>query len=156
VSRGVLSFLEVNGVELSNQARVQAYLERIGHPLANQRRWYSILDTELGVPAVAPAVDPAPWYSPLAPESADFLGFLIVDLDVTEKSVRPAAARAIGGFAIGAEQDEGEVMRVQGLLCASSPAAAGSARCWAKTHATRARCRRSATAPRTRRRRTLR
>src|SRR5437763_1918298 len=103
---GELPFLEVDGVELANAARVVAYARRFNASWQFLRRgWCPALDAELGGVAVAPASDPAPWYSAVAAESADFLGFMPLDIEVGQKGTRPAVARlgGLGGFSVGAE-----------------------------------------------------
>lgn len=124
---GELSFLDINGQEVANSYRTLSYL-RGG---LGAVKWEvgslgcAILSREVGgvAPFVSPSADPAPWYSAAFPESAQFLGFLITDLDFKTLKVSRAIAQRLGGISggiINFEQIEARGVHVKGLLMAST------------------------------------
>lgn len=81
-----------------------------------------------GLPGVynSPAGDPAPWYDPLLPSSADFLGFYASDVTGYDAShvTRDTDERGgfLGGASFQAENSGGRVHKWTGLLLAATPA----------------------------------
>lgn len=139
-------YLELGGVEVANSLRTLTYLRRglgpagftvqLRHPLTpeagytdiygdvytadpywpgNLSCYCSLLDTG---PYVSPADDPAPWYDPTRPESADFLGMVpsVQVLSVLGRSVTP---RAIGGT-LGPQRLRPRLVQVSGPMYATS------------------------------------
>lgn len=131
----VLSFLETDELELSNLARTAAYLP-VGHRVRLVRKGFcSILLSELPAAPLSPVADPAPWFTSAVPESGEFLGFLLLDLDVSRKATRPAVVRVggSGGFSVGTQQAEGQVLRAKGLLVASTGRGLAFGRLWLRS-----------------------
>lgn len=70
-------------------------------------------------PFVSPAEDPAPWYDPDRPESADFLG-LVVDISMPTPLRRTSRGRAGGGAVLGTQGIGGRLLQVDGIMYAAS------------------------------------
>jgi hypothetical protein len=127
---GALPFLELIGedgtpLEVGNAARVTSYVRR---GLARRARVNAapgclcgVLDRETGT-TTSPSVDPAPWYDPLRPESADFLGFYPYDIKGLRRGVgeREIMQRAGGGAAFGPQILRERTIDVKGRLVAAS------------------------------------
>lgn len=74
-------------------------------------------------PFVSPSADPAPWYDAAVPESAEFLGLYVVDLDFQSVDVRRSVSQrfsAAQGGVIGFEQVGARLVKVRAYLVASS------------------------------------
>jgi hypothetical protein len=138
------SFLELDGLELSNGARTIQYLR---NGLGGDR-WQigegcscHVLTTEWCPSAagpedcfVAPNVDPAPWYDASVPESAEFLGVLIKDLrpwfdGQAQRNVTPRIS-GLGGASIGPLFMTPRDLPVPATLIASSCAGMEYGRRW--------------------------
>lgn len=134
---GQLAFLDVNGREVANSYRTAAYLQR---GLAD-RVWEVpdlgclVLAREVGGvgPFVSPSADPAPWYDATVPESAEFLGLLLTNLDFqtthTSRAIRQRFG-GIGGGTISYESSAARQCAGAGLLIASTCAGLEYGRHW--------------------------
>src|SRR5947209_6297333 len=107
---GPLPFLDFCGVEISNAARTVAYL-RAGLANTLQGHWelgpgglcsvlYRLNGGTCITPEVfaSPAADPAPWYDPLEPGAHDFLGFVLLDIEGYDSTLRRTVVPRIQGF----------------------------------------------------------
>jgi hypothetical protein len=122
-------WLWLNGEEVFNDARAQAYVARglAGPYLTAGEACCDALSVGIAGDQqtyVAPDVDPAPWYDPGDPASAEFLGFLvqISGLDATlNRSVLPRTTGRGGGKLSRLHPKERNVV-VQGHTVAASQA----------------------------------
>lgn len=129
-------YAAVNGQEAWNQQRLQAYLVNVGSPFDSGP---VICACDTLTPANLGAVDadgapvtaytrpddpdqPAPWYDPAVPASAEFLGFM--PLTVTGTNTNPrgrAVTNAVGGGGVfGPVRVLPRTMTVQGVLVGTS------------------------------------
>lgn len=118
--------------EIWNMVRLQAYLENVGSPFTTGSAICgcdtidrSMIDTEVPPEPNSydtPATDPAPWYDPDLPETADFLGFM--PLSITGLNDSPRArnvTNAVGGGGIfGPSRALPRTIVVSGLLIGAS------------------------------------
>lgn len=112
------SYLCLGGVEVSNGYRVATYASNIG-----------VYGTTMGVDCQCPQLDdgfstptddPAPWYEPTRPESADFLGFWMYGGEL-----QPVTARSVGqnghrSSTLSPLTMKGRILQGQGLMIATS------------------------------------
>jgi hypothetical protein len=111
----IQSFLELDGVEISNGARTIQYLRngegsdrwQVGDGCACSVLYREWCPTAGSAEAcfVSPAADPAPWYDATIPESGEFLGVLIKDVrewfkGEAQRNVTPRIS-GLGGASIG-------------------------------------------------------
>lgn len=119
-------YLSIGGIEVINTARLRAYLETVGSPLDSGSDICScstltadILDPD-GIPYTTPndPGNPAPWYDPDVPESAQFVGFLPLDFDgIDDYPVRRTVTSAVlGGGALGPARVQPRTITVTGIL----------------------------------------
>ncbi|MEU0059076.1 hypothetical protein [Streptomyces sp. NPDC006334] len=119
-------FLSVGGIEVINTARLRAYLETVGSPLTSgseicgcETLTADVLDPD-GLPYTTPddAANPAPWYDPDVPESAQFAGFLPLSFEgIDDYPVRRTVTNAvIGGGALGPARVQPRTITVTGIL----------------------------------------
>lgn len=104
-------YLAIGSVELVNSARLRAYLQSIGSPLSSgpevcacDALTADILDPD-GVPYTTPGDpdNPAEWYDPDVPESAEFLGLLLLEIEgVDDYPVQRSVTNSVvGGGSLG-------------------------------------------------------
>lgn len=140
----VHSFLELDGVEISNGARTIQYLRNgLGsdHFQVGEGCTCHVLTSEIcpsaETPAqcfVSPAADPAPWYDPDVPESADFLGVLIKDVrpwfdGQAARNITPRIS-GLGGASIGPLHPTPRTLQTPATLIAGSCAGMEYGRRW--------------------------
>lgn len=129
------SNLFVDDVEISNGSRTVEYLRRGLGGLAWQVgsgsggcdcsvQWRELDCDSQADCFVSPASDPAPWYDPAHPESADFLGLLIPDMrawfdGLAQRNVT-ARISGLGGSSIGPMHQLDRPLVVQGVLAAKN------------------------------------
>lgn len=139
------SSLIVDGVEISNGARTTQYLRTgqggLGFQVgpAGGGCDCSVQWRDLGCESqeecfVSPAWDPAPWYDPDVPASADFLGMLIPDMrswfdGLAQRNVT-ARLSGLGGASIGPMHQEPRELPVAATLCARNQAGVEYGRRW--------------------------
>ncbi|MFJ3249052.1 hypothetical protein [Streptomyces sp. NPDC086782] len=96
-------YMQYGGVELVNAARLNAYLETVGSPLTD---WsgcgcatadHRVLE-DLPYTTPEDSASPAPWYDPDAPESREFAGLMVLDVDgLDDFPVRRSVTGGIAG-----------------------------------------------------------
>lgn len=106
------------GVEVSNGYRVATYVTNVGVPGAT-------MDPSCQCPQLddgfdTPLIDPAPWYEPTRPESADFLGFWM-----NQAVLQPVAGRSVSqngrrSSSLSPMSLSGRILQAQGLMMARS------------------------------------
>lgn len=112
--------------ELWNTTRLQAYLTNVGSPFDTGPSICTCpsLTAEI-TGAVGPAyttpdavVDPAPWYDPAVPESAEFLGFLPLDIQgVDDSPYTRNTTNVVGGNGVfGPQRVQPRTITVSGVL----------------------------------------
>lgn len=114
-------YLALGGVELTNSARLEAYLQSVGSPLVGAGACACPTFTaEMAgdLPYTTPEEDEAPWYDPDVPESADFAGFMVLSIDGLDgHPVRRQVTNAVtGGAALGPARVMPRTITVTGLL----------------------------------------
>lgn len=128
-----LGFLELNGRELGNEARVNSYLAAglAGPAWLVEGQSCLILRREIGFTPRDPAIDPAPWYDAARPESGDFLG-VWPKIRVKRHSTRQVAQRVggLGGAVIGQNRPAAAEVQVTAALLSRSTAGADYGRRW--------------------------
>jgi hypothetical protein len=130
-NQGPLAFLQWNGVEVANVARTFEYIR---NGLAISGHWQYGHSTPCGVlyrtgtnctptTFVSPAADPAPWYDPDEPGSADFLGLVLLDITGYDSTVtRPIVQRytGLGGGTFGSQQRKPREWKFTGVMISGS------------------------------------
>lgn len=114
-------YMLLGGVEVANHARLEAYLQTVGSPLAENSvcRCDTLTAEVVGdLPYTTPAEDAAPWYDPDVPESGEFAGLLVLSVDgLDTHPVRRSVTNAIaGGGSIGPARVMPRTITVTGLL----------------------------------------
>ncbi|QKW06920.1 hypothetical protein HUT18_11480 [Streptomyces sp. NA04227] len=114
-------YLALGGVELANSARLEAYLQSVGSPLADAGTCACPTFTAEMVgdlPYTNPADDGAPWYDPDVPESAEFTGFLVLSVDgLDDYPMRRSVTNAVtGGAALGPARAMPRTITITGIL----------------------------------------
>jgi hypothetical protein len=130
----IQSFLEIDGLEISNGARTIQYLRnglgsdrwQVGEGCACNVLWEEICPSVAGPEQcfISPEADPAPWWDPDTPESADFLGVLIKDVrpwfdGQAARSITPRIS-GLGGASIGPTHLTPRALTTPATLIASS------------------------------------
>lgn len=124
----ISDFLSVAGIQVANAARLKAYLKSIGSPLTSgsdiclcDTLTNEILGDE---PYTTPSdpLEPAEWYDPDVPESAQFAGFLLLEMEgiddfPVERTVTDAV---VGGGSLGPARVKPREITVSGILLGSS------------------------------------
>lgn len=136
------SYLEVNGIEIANGARTNAYIARglagpfwqVGTGCDCSVLWREYDCETPEACFVSPAWDPAPWYNPAIPASAKFLGVLIPDLHawfdgLANRAVTPRAS-GLGGASLGPMHDDPRPLLTEGWLVAEDAAGIEYGRRW--------------------------
>ena len=118
-------YLSLGGVEVANHARLAAYLETVGSPLDSVEacRCETFTAEMVGdLPYTTPAEDAAPWYDPSVPESADFTGLLVLDVDGldTHPVKRTVTTAVTGGGALGPARVLPRTITVTAVLLGAS------------------------------------
>lgn len=121
-------WLTYGGTEIANSARLAAYLDS---PELAPPNLTSIEDC--GCPTltaqvlghgnyVSPEADPAPWWDPQVPESADFYGLLVLSVDgLDDRPTQRAVTSGITGVAaIGRSRPRPRVLAVTAVLVGAS------------------------------------
>ena len=124
----ILSWLRINGIEVSNAARTVDYLTNQPVPGWEVKSacpcWVLRLDDDDDpVTFVSPSVDGAPWYSAADPASGEFFGMLITEapnLDSTASREVEDRASGLGGGVLGSEIHKPRSLNFKGVLVASS------------------------------------
>lgn len=120
-------YLEADGVEVINTARLQAYLTNVGSPFDTGPaicRCDSLTAEILGAPAPydTPATDPAPWYDVDYDHSGEYLGFLPLSITGLDNNPRAREISGVvgGGGTFGPVRDLPRTITVTGVLIGSS------------------------------------
>lgn len=133
------AWMRFAGIEIANAARTIRYLERglggttwkVSEPTATVM---PLLYRLAGLSDfVSPALDPAPWYDPDHPESAEFLGIVLqrpLSFDSTASREWDQVGSGVGGAAFGREVVGPRPFPFQGTLIASSAAGREWGRRW--------------------------
>ncbi|AMD42768.1 minor tail protein [Streptomyces phage Xkcd426] len=125
----IIDYAAANDQELWNTIRLQAYLTNVGSPFDSGPSICTcdnLTPQILGAtgPYTTPdaAVDPAPWYDPAVPASAQFLGFLPLSVEGTDDNPRARSVTgAVGGGGVfGPTRDLPRTMTVSGVLIGST------------------------------------
>jgi hypothetical protein len=138
------SFLELDGVEVSNGARTIQYLRnglgsdkwQVGEGCACAALVEEVCPSAASAEQcfTSPAADPAPWYDAAQPESADFLGVLIKDVRpwFDGQAARNTTPRisGLGGASIGPLHPTPRQLQTPATLIASSCAGIEYGRRW--------------------------
>lgn len=118
-------FLELGGVQIANSTRLNAYLESVGSPLTSFGACTCpTLTAEMvgDEPYTNPADDNAPWYDPDVPASAEFAGFMVLDVQgLDDNPVKRSYTTSVsGGASIGPRRIQPRVITVTGVLLGST------------------------------------
>lgn len=125
----ILDYASANGDELWNTARLEAYLTNVGSPFDSGP---SVCRCDTLTPAVLGAegpytvpdaeIEPAPWYDPAVPASAEFLGFLPLSLEGVKDNPRSrTVTNAVGGGGVfGPARDQPRTMTATGVIIGST------------------------------------
>ena len=140
----IQSFLELDGLEISNGARTIQYLRnnlgsdrwQIGDGCACWVLTADVCPTAPDAAAcfVSPAEDPAPWYDSSIPESGEFLGVLVKDIrqwfnGEAARNVTPRIS-GLGGASIGPLFPNPRELQTPATLIASTCAGMEYGRRW--------------------------
>lgn len=126
-------FAAVDGNELWNTTRLQAYLTNVGSPFDTGPDICTCPDLTPAIlgetfPAYqTPVLDPAPWYDADTPASGEYLGFLplnITGLD-DNPTVRTVTNAVGGGGVFGPARDLPRTITVTGIVIGSTCCGAG-------------------------------
>ncbi|MGW7708248.1 hypothetical protein [Streptomyces sp. NPDC054771] len=114
-------YLNLGGIEIFNSARLAAYLESVGHPLDSVGDCGCPTFDAAHVgdePYTTPWDDDAPWWDPDVPESGDFAGLLVLDVEgLDDHPVTRSVTRAVvGGAAIGKPRVQALTITVTAVL----------------------------------------
>ncbi|MGW4731846.1 hypothetical protein ACWEQC_22230 [Streptomyces shenzhenensis] len=114
-------YMTLGGVEVANHARLAVYLETVGSSLtsASVCRCDTLTAEAVGdLPYTTPAEDEAPWYDPDVPESKDFAGLLVLDVDgLDTHPVRRSVTNAVtGGGSFGPARPMPRTLTVTAVL----------------------------------------
>lgn len=117
-------FASVGGIEVWNTGRLQGYLRNVGSPFVTGPE---ICNCDSLTPAVlglgfedyqTPALDPAPWYDPDYPVSAEYLGFMPLSVAGVDDNPRGRQVNnAVGGGGVfGPVRNLPRTITVTGLI----------------------------------------
>jgi hypothetical protein len=108
----------MGGVEVSNHARVAAYVNNVGIPGVTMPTTCacSLLDDGFDTPFT----DEAPWWEPTRPESAEFLGLYITDIEVPSTFSRDVSQVRRNGSQLSPLTMKGQLLQVSGIMNATS------------------------------------
>lgn len=120
-------YLSLGGVEIANHARLEAYLASVGSPLvaAEVCRCETFTGDLVGdLPYTTPddLDSPAPWWDPDVPESEEFAGLLVLNVDgLDDFPVKRTVTNAVvGGGSIGPARALPRTITVTGILLGST------------------------------------
>jgi hypothetical protein len=118
-------YMTLGGVEVTNTARLETYLQTVGSPLTTPSvcRCESLTAEVVGdLPYTTPEEDGAPWYDPDVPASAEFAGLLVLTADGldTHPVKRTVTTAVTGGGSIGPARAMPRTVTVTGLLLGST------------------------------------
>lgn len=125
----IQDYASADGTELWNTARLQAHLINLGSPFDSGPmvcRCETLTPEVLGAegPYTVPdaEVEPAPWYDPAVPESAEYLGFLPLSVDGVDDNPRSRTVTgAVGGGGVfGPARDLPRTITVSGVVIGST------------------------------------
>lgn len=127
-----VSWLRYNNEEISNINRTTAYIR---NGLANDPRvWVNQDNCDCAAidegPYVTPLDDAAPWYVAGRPESGDFLGLILEEIEVSGPWARTVTARGLGGNSLGTQVLRGRTLGFRGSLFAATPQAMDYGKRW--------------------------
>lgn len=139
------TWLHFAGVEIGNNTRVAAYMRDSGSAplLRNDGCVCPTIPDALGdLPYLAPEIDPAPWYDPSDPRSAEFAGFWIEEIDGLHDSVieRTVTQRTTDGAVKSCARYKDRVLTVTGWLFAKSVCGADYGKFWLNSVLLGSRC----------------
>lgn len=106
------SFLCLGGTEITDMARILSYG---ACEFFDASCPCPALDSEI---YIDPITDPAPWYDPAYPESADFLGLLTQSVTLSAPGGRSVSPTYAEGSFVGGQRLPGRVVEVVGWLVA--------------------------------------
>lgn len=114
-------YLALGGVEIVNHVRLAQYLTSVGSPLDSVANCVcpTLTPEMLGdLDYTTPEADGAPWYDPDVPDSAKFIGLMVLTVDgLDEYPVRRSVTNAItGGGVIGPARAIPRTITVTGIL----------------------------------------
>lgn len=109
-------FICLAGVELANNARTSTYIANIGLPGATMPTECACYAYDDGYDT--PLSDPAPWYDPTRPESADFFGFYASNATLDAVYTRAANQSARLGGVLGPIRPKARTVLVEGMMLA--------------------------------------
>lgn len=107
------------GTEVSNSNRVISYLRSVGDPRFHVKQSDCDCEATDDGPYHLPESDPAPWYIPSRPDSAEFLG-LLSEIRVLPSVRRSVTPRNRSGAVVGTLARSQRIVQVSGTLYASS------------------------------------
>ncbi|MEU7323434.1 hypothetical protein ABZ682_23210 [Streptomyces griseoviridis] len=120
-------FMSYGGVEVVNHSRLNTYLGTVGSPLDSYGgcgcpTFGSAILEELPYTTPDDADSPAPWYDPDVPESVEFAGIMVLDVDgLDDYPVQRSVTGAIaGGGAIGPARALPRTITVTALVLGST------------------------------------
>lgn len=115
-------YLAVGDTEIINTARLYTYADTVGSPVnlaecGCESLTADVVDDE---PYTTPDADPAPWYDPDVPESADFIGLLPLEVDGFDNyPMRRATSTAVtGGGVFGPARAQPRTITVTAVVLA--------------------------------------
>lgn len=128
-------YLLLGDTEIANSARLAAYLDSVGSPLDSVGACgCETLDAALvgDEPYTSPAEDGAPWYDPDVPESADFTGLMVLDVEGldTHPMQRTVTRSAAGSAALGPGRVLPRTITVTAVLLGATCCAVDYGRRW--------------------------
>lgn len=114
-------YLNLGGTEIANSARLDAYLESVGSPLDTVGTCAcETFDAVLvgDDPYTTPEGDNAPWYDPAVPESGDFTGLMVLNVEGLDDHpmTRSTTGAVTGGAAIGPARVQPRTITVTAVL----------------------------------------
>lgn len=138
-SQGPLPYLAANGAEIANAARTLSYM-RAGLANTMQGHWiigggdvcdvlYRLNGGNCIIPDifVSPAADPAPWYDPLEPGAATFLGVVLLDLNGYASTITRVVSprvQGLGGATFSGQRREPRTWTFRAALVSADDAGA--------------------------------
>lgn len=119
-------WLYVGGVEVANACRTLAYLRSMGHALLKSPPGNCCCTPNT---YTTPAIDDAPWYDPMIPESADVIGVWVDQMTLSSPYSRAMRPRQWGG-ALNAVRWGPREIHLQGWVYTRSGIATEYAKQW--------------------------
>lgn len=127
-----VGWMKWQGSEIANANRIVSYLENglgcsTGISLSGEGCECDAIDEG---PYVDPATDEAPWYVAVRPESADFLGVFLTEIQLGSPYGRVVTPASMGGSILGPQRVRGRTISFSGILVADSPPGLEYGRRW--------------------------